>query len=130
MWQEVHTAVTVRPFLNSPSPCTDMEKFSRIRSWGMSWVSETGEPSWWHCPHSAGMFMIVVGELGSVCARTSCPPWQVTQSGASSSPRAAACPCRLRACCRVLAKGLNASPGAASGQIVFTADEAEESEAD
>ena len=33
---------------------------------------------------------------------------------------------KIRRSLRALAKGLNASPGAASGQIVFTADEAEE----
>ena len=36
VWQEVQTAVTVRPFLNRPSPWTDIEKFSRMRSCGMS----------------------------------------------------------------------------------------------
>ena len=31
----------------------------------MSWVSETGEPSRWHCPHSRGTSMVEVGERGS-----------------------------------------------------------------
>ncbi len=63
VWHEVQTAVTVRPFLKRASPCTDIEKFSRMRSCGMSCCSDTSVPSRWQRPQSSGTLTTWVREL-------------------------------------------------------------------
>src|SRR5208337_3921878 len=65
----------------------------------MGRLRETGVPSRWHPPQTKGTLSAATAERGSFTGTMSWFPWQVTQRGASGSPRAIALPCSDRTYC-------------------------------
>ena len=65
----------------------------------MGRLRETGVPSRWHPPQTKGTFSGATADRGSFTGTMSWFPWQLTQRGASGSPRAIALPWSDRAYC-------------------------------